>query len=397
MKKISDRLNRLSESATLAMARMSRELKAKGHDVIALSLGEPNFNTPDFIKTAAKEAIDNNFSHYTPVAGLIELKESISKKLKRDNGLDYSTEEIVTSTGAKQSIANVCLSLLDPGDEVLLPAPYWVSYYEIIKLAEGKPIVIPSNIQNDFKISASEIEKNISEKTKLLLFSTPCNPSGSVYDESELNEIADMLIKYPNIYIISDEIYELINFGTPHFSLASIDKIKDRVITVNGVSKGFAMTGWRVGYIAAPKWIADACTKIQGQVTSATCSIAQMATKTAMEANPKKVKYMQKAFKERRDLMLSLLKEIPGIKTNIPKGAFYFFPDVSYYFGKKNIENVIENSNDLCMYLLNDAHVAVVSGSAFGTPECIRISYAASEENIKEAIRRIKKSLSKLI
>jgi len=397
MKKISDRLNRLSESATLAMARMSRELKAKGHDVIALSLGEPNFNTPDFIKTAAKEAIDNNFSHYTPVAGLIELKESISKKLKRDNGLDYSTEEIVTSTGAKQSIANVCLSLLDPGDEVLLPAPYWVSYYEIIKLAEGKPIVIPSNIQNDFKISASEIEKNISEKTKLLLFSTPCNPSGSVYDESELNEIADMLIKYPNIYIISDEIYELINFGTPHFSLASIDKIKDRVITVNGVSKGFAMTGWRVGYIAAPKWIADACTKIQGQVTSATCSIAQMATKTAMEANPKKVKYMQKAFKERRDLMLSLLKEIPGIKTNIPKGAFYFFPDVSYYFGKKNIENVIKNSNDLCMYLLNDAHVAVVSGSAFGTPECIRISYAASEEDIKEAIRRIKKSLSKLI
>ena len=397
MKKISDRLNRLSESATLAMARMSRELKAKGHDVIALSLGEPNFNTPDFIKTAAKEAIDNNFSHYTPVAGLIELKEAISKKLKRDNGLDYSTEEIVTSTGAKQSIANVCLSLLDPGDEVLLPAPYWVSYYEIIKLAEGKPIVIPSNIQNDFKISASEIEKNISEKTKLLLFSTPCNPSGSVYDESELNEIADMLVKYPNIYIISDEIYELINFGTPHFSLASIDKIKERVITVNGVSKGFAMTGWRVGYIAAPKWIADACTKIQGQVTSATCSIAQMATKTAMEANPKKVKYMQEAFEERRDLMLSLLKEIPGIKTNIPKGAFYFFPDVSYYFGKKNIENVIENSNDLCMYLLNDAHVAVVSGSAFGTPECIRISYAASEENIKEAIRRIKKSLSKLI
>tara|TARA_B000000557_G_C20787871_1_gene449553 strand:- start:428 stop:1621 length:1194 start_codon:yes stop_codon:yes gene_type:complete len=397
MKKISDRLNRLSESATLAMARMSRELKAKGHDVIALSLGEPNFNTPDFIKTAAKEAIDNNFSHYTPVAGLIELKEAISKKLKRDNGLDYSTEEIVTSTGAKQSIANVCLSLLDPGDEVLLPAPYWVSYYEIIKLAEGKPIVIPSNIQNDFKISASEIEKNISEKTKLLLFSTPCNPSGSVYDESELNEIADMLVKYPNIYIISDEIYELINFGTPHFSLASIDKIKERVITVNGVSKGFAMTGWRVGYIAAPKWIADACTKIQGQVTSATCSIAQMATKTAMEANPKKVKYMQEAFEERRDLMLSLLKEIPGIKTNIPKGAFYFFPDVSYYFGKKNIENVIENSNDLCMYLLNDAHVAVVSGSAFGTPECIRISYAASEENIKEAIRRIKKSLLKLI
>ena len=397
MKKISDRLNRLSESATLAMARMSRELKAKGHDVIALSLGEPNFNTPDFIKTAAKEAIDNNFSHYTPVAGLIELKEAISKKLKRDNGLDYSTEEIVTSTGAKQSIANVCLSLLDPGDEVLLPAPYWVSYYEIIKLAEGKPIVIPSNIQNDFKISASEIEKNISEKTKLLLFSTPCNPSGSVYDESELNEIADMLVKYPNIYIISDEIYELINFGTPHFSLASIDKIKERVITVNGVSKGFAMTGWRVGYIAAPKWIADACTKIQGQVTSATCSIAQMATKTAMETNPKKVKYMQEAFEERRDLMLSLLKEIPGIKTNTPKGAFYFFPDVSYYFGKKNIENVIENSNDLCMYLLNDAHVAVVSGSAFGTPECIRISYAASEENIKEAIRRIKKSLLKLI
>lgn len=393
---VSDRLNRLSESATLAMARMSRELKSQGHDVIALSLGEPDFDTPDFIKEAAKLAVDNNFSHYTPVPGLLELRNAITKKLKRDNNLDYEADQIVASTGAKQSIANVCMSLLNPGDEVLLPAPYWVSYFEIIKLAEGTPVEIASSIDTDFKVSPTQLEKAITPNTKLLLFSTPCNPSGTVYSQKELEEIAKMLEKYPDIYIICDEIYEHINFGEPHFSMATIPSMKDRVITVNGVSKGFAMTGWRVGYIAAPKWIASACNKIQGQITSATCAVAQKATEAAMLASPSEVSYMQKAFHKRRDLMLDLLSEIPGIKTNTPKGAFYIFPDISYYFGKKSGTQLIQNSNDFCMYLLNDAHVALVSGAAFGTPSCVRISYAASEENLKEAIDRIKKSLAKL-
>lgn len=396
MTHVSDRLNRLSESATLAMARMSRELKSQGHDVIALSLGEPDFDTPDFIKEAAKLAVDNNFSHYTPVPGLLELRNAITKKLKRDNNLDYEADQIVASTGAKQSIANVCMSLLNPGDEVLLPAPYWVSYFEIIKLAEGTPVEIASSIDTDFKVSPTQLEKAITPNTKLLLFSTPCNPSGTVYSQKELEEIAKMLEKYPNIYIICDEIYEHINFGEPHFSMATIPSMKDRVITVNGVSKGFAMTGWRVGYIAAPKWIASACNKIQGQITSATCAVAQKATEAAMLASPSEVSYMQKAFHKRRDLMLDLLSEIPGIKTNTPKGAFYIFPDISYYFGKKSGTQLIQNSNDFCMYLLNDAHVALVSGAAFGTPSCVRISYAASEENLKEAIDRIKKSLAKL-
>ncbi len=396
MTHVSDRLNRLSESATLAMARMSRELKSQGHDVIALSLGEPDFDTPDFIKEAAKLAVDNNFSHYTPVPGLLELRNAITKKLKRDNNLDYEADQIVASTGAKQSIANVCMSLLNPGDEVLLPAPYWVSYFEIIKLAEGTPVEIASSIDTDFKVSPTQLEKAITPNTKLLLFSTPCNPSGTVYSQKELEEIAKMLEKYPDIYIICDEIYEHINFGEPHFSMATIPSMKDRVITVNGVSKGFAMTGWRVGYIAAPKWIASACNKIQGQITSATCAVAQKATEAAMLASPSEVSYMQKAFHKRRDLMLDLLSKIPGIKTNTPKGAFYIFPDISYYFGKKSGTQLIQNSNDFCMYLLNDAHVALVSGAAFGTPSCVRISYAASEENLKEAIDRIKKSLAKL-
>ncbi len=396
MTHVSDRLNRLSESATLAMARMSRELKSQGHDVIALSLGEPDFDTPDFIKEAAKLAVDNNFSHYTPVPGLLELRNAITKKLKRDNNLDYEADQIVASTGAKQSIANVCMSLLNPGDEVLLPAPYWVSYFEIIKLAEGTPVEIASSIDTDFKVSPTQLDKAITPNTKLLLFSTPCNPSGTVYSQKELEEIAKMLEKYPDIYIICDEIYEHINFGEPHFSMATIPSMKDRVITVNGVSKGFAMTGWRVGYIAAPKWIASACNKIQGQITSATCAVAQKATEAAMLASPSEVSYMQKAFHKRRDLMLDLLSKIPGIKTNTPKGAFYIFPDISYYFGKKSGTQLIQNSNDFCMYLLNDAHVALVSGAAFGTPSCVRISYAASEENLKEAIDRIKKSLAKL-
>ena len=396
MTKVSTRLNRLSESATLAMARMSRELKMQGHDVIALSLGEPDFDTPDFVKEAAKKAIDNNFSHYTPVPGLAELREAIAEKLKRDNGLEYTPEQIVASTGAKQSIANVCMSLLNPGDEVLLPAPYWVSYFEIIKLAEGTPVEIPSSIEDDFKVSPEQLEAAITPNTKLLLFSTPCNPSGTVYSKAELEAIAKMLENYPDIYVICDEIYELINFGEPHFSMAAIRSMKERVITVNGVSKGFAMTGWRVGYIAAPQWIANACNKIQGQITSATCAVAQKATEAAMLANPSSVNYMKDAFHKRRDMMLSMLNEVPGIKTNTPHGAFYIFPDVSHYFGMSNESTIIKDSNDFCMYLLNDAHVALVAGAAFGTPNCVRISYAASEENLKEAVKRIKVSLAKL-
>ena len=396
MSKVSNRLQQLSESATLAMARKSRELKAQGHNIIALSLGEPDFDTPNFIKDSAKKAIDNNYSHYTPVAGLEELRQAISKKLKRDNKLEYSTDQIVVSTGAKQSIANICLSLLNSGDEVILPAPYWVSYYELVKLGEGVPIVVKSSIDNDFKISPQALEKAISPKTKMIIFSSPCNPSGTVYSQNELKELAKVLENYPNIYVVSDEIYELINYGVKHFSIARIESIRNRVITVNGVSKGFAMTGWRVGYLAAPQWIASACNKIQGQVTSATCAIAQKATETAMLASPSEVKYMRIAFQKRRDLMLEMLYEIPGIKTNKPDGAFYIFADVSHYFGKSNGEKIILNSNDFCMYLLNDAHVALVEGGAFGSPNCVRISYAAKEENLIEAVKRIKKSLVKL-
>ena len=396
MQQVSNRLKQLSESATLAMARMSRELKAQGHNVIALSLGEPDFDTPEFIKESAKNAIDNNYSHYTPVPGLLELREAISKKLKRDNKLDYSPDQIVVSTGAKQSIANVCLSLLNSGDEVILPAPYWVSYYELVKLGEATPIVVKSSIDNDFKMSPQDLENAITPNTKMIIFSSPCNPSGTVYSQQELEKLAKVLENYPNIFVVSDEIYELINFGVKHFSIARIDSIRDRVITVNGVSKGFAMTGWRVGYIAAPKWISSACNKIQGQVTSATCAIAQKATETAMLASPSEVEHMRIAFHKRRDLMLEMLSEIPGIRTNTPDGAFYIFPDVSHYFGKSDGEKTISNSSDFCMYILNDAHVALVAGEAFGSPNCVRISYAASEENLIEAVKRMKKSLAKL-
>ena len=396
MTKVSERLKRLSESATLAMARMSRELKEKGHNVIPLSLGEPDFDTPDFIKVAAKKAIDDNFSHYTPVPGLPELRTAISNKFKRDNNLDYSAEQIVVSTGAKQSLANVCLSLLNPGDEVLLPTPYWVSYADIVTLSEGVSVKIESKIENDFKITAAQLESKITDKTKLLMFSSPCNPSGTVYTKKELTDIGEMLEKYPNIYIIADEIYEHINFTEEHFSIGSIPSIKERVITVNGVSKGFAMTGWRVGFIGAPLWIAKACTKIQGQVTSATCSISQKAAETAVSANPEVVSKMKDIFLERRDLVLEKFNEIDGIKCNVPEGAFYLFPDISYYFGKSDGETTINSSDDLCMYLLNKCYVALVAGTPFGNPECVRISYAASEENLLEAISRIKKQLSKL-
>ena len=397
MTEVSERLNRLAESATLAMARMSRELKSEGPDIIALSLGEPDFDTPDFIKESAKKAIEDNFSHYTPVAGLLELRKAICIKFKRDNNLDFTPEQIVTSTGAKQSLANLCLSLLNPEDEVLLPCPYWVSYAEIIKLAEGVPVEIPATIASDFKVSVEQIEKAITPKTKLLMFSSPCNPSGTVYTKDELTTIADMLEKYPDIYIISDEIYEHINFTNAHFSIGTIPSMKNRTITVNGVSKGFAMTGWRVGFIGAPLWIAKACNKVQGQVTSATCAIAQKATETAMLAEPKSITTdMKNTFLERRNILLEKLNEIPGIKCNIPEGAFYIFPDVSYYFGKKDGEKLIENADDLCMYLLNKAHVALVSGTAFGNPECLRISYAASDEKLIEATKRMKEKLAQL-
>lgn len=397
MKNISNRLNRLSESATLAMARMSRELQAKGINVIALSLGEPDFNTPEFIKEAGKKAIDDNFSHYTPVPGLNELRSSIAAKFKRDNNLEYKPEQIVTSTGAKQSLANVCLSLLNPGDEVLLPCPYWVSYSEIIKLAEGTPIEIPSSIDSDFKVTAADLERAITSKTKMLMFSSPCNPSGTVYTQNELEDIAKMLEKYPKIFVVSDEIYEHINFTEKHFSIGSISSMYNRTITVNGVSKGFAMTGWRVGFIGAPLWIADACNKIQGQVTSATCAIAQKATERAMLAEPKSAtKEMKETFLQRRNLLVNELKNIKGVKCNIPDGAFYVFPDISYFFGKSYAETSIKNANDLCMYLLNNAHVACVAGDAFGNPECIRISYAASESKLIEAMKRIKKYLELL-
>lgn len=397
MKKLSERINRLAESATLAMARMSRELKAKGKDVIALSLGEPDFNTPEFIKNAAKEAITNNYSHYTPVPGLDDLRISIANKFKRDNNLNFTKDEVVVSTGAKQSLANICLSLLDPGDEVLLPCPYWVSYAEIIKLAEGTPIEISSSVKDNFKVSAKQIENAITEKTKMFMFSSPCNPSGSVYTENELKEIAKVFEKHPQVFIVSDEIYEHINFTNQHFSIGRIDSLKDRVITVNGVSKGFAMTGWRVGFIGAPLWIAKACNKIQGQVTSATCAIAQKATEEAMKADPKKVtNEMKISFLKRRDLLLEKLNGIKGVKCNIPDGAFYIFPDISYFFGKTDGKNVINDANDLCMYLLNTCYVALVSGAPFGNPECVRISYAASEEDLLEAVKRIKSQLEKL-
>ena len=399
MNKLSTRINNLSESATLAMSRLSRELKQQGKDVISLSLGEPDFNTPDFIKNSAVKAINDNFSHYTPVPGIFELRKSICEKFYRDNNLKFNENQIVVSTGAKQSIANVCLSLLNKGDEVILLAPYWVSYFEIVKLCGAKPIVVESKIENNFKPSVEEIDKKISDKTKLLIFSSPCNPSGSVYSKKELISMADMLKKYDNLFVISDEIYEHINFTNEHYSFGLIDSMKDRTITVNGVSKGFAMTGWRVGYIGAPEFIASACNKIQGQITSATCSIAQKATEAAVLSVPEESTIKMKIeFKKRRDLIVDQLSKIKGVKCNVPDGAFYVFPDISNFFNKKDKEgNLIKNSDDLTMYLLNDACVATVAGSAFGTNECIRISYATSTKNITEAMTRIKNSLEKLI
>ena len=392
----SDLLNSLSESATIAMAKMARELKSQGIDVISLSLGEPDFDTPEPLKQAGIDAINANDTHYTPVAGTVKVREAISKKFKRDNGLDYDPDQIVVSNGAKQSIANVVLSIVNPGDEVILPAPYWVSYAEIVKLAKGVPIVIPTSIDDDYKIKPEALEDAITDKTRMVIYSSPCNPSGSVYTLEETQALADVLRKNDNIITISDEIYELINFTLKHASLASVEGMMDRVVTVNGVSKGFAMTGWRLGYIGAPKWIAAACNKIQGQITSAPCSIAQAAAAEAVDADPSIAEHMLDAFLRRRDQMLEDLSGIPGIMLNKPMGAFYLFPDISGLFGKSYNGKTLNNSDDVAMFLIEEAYVATVSGSAFGTPECIRLSYAASDKVLAEAASRIREAVGKL-
>ena len=391
---LSDRINNLSTSQTLAMAALARELKAQGKDIISLSLGEPDFNTPDFIKEAAKKAIDENYSTYTPVDGYIELKEAICRKFKRDNNLDYKPANIVVSTGAKQSLYNIAQVMLNDGDEVILPAPYWVSYYEIIKLSGGIPVKVPTSVDTDFKMTADQLEKAITPKTKMMWFSSPCNPSGSVYNREELTAIGKVLEKYPNIYIVSDEIYEHINFSGTFCSIGSIPGLFERTITVNGVAKAFAMTGWRIGYMGAAEFIAKACTKMQGQVTSGANSIAQRATITAVDADPKVLNEMVAAFKNRRELVVGLTKNIPGLKLNVPEGAFYVFPDVSSYFGKTLRGKLVKNADDFSMYLLSEANVATVTGDAFGNPNCIRISYATSEELLTEAFKRIKEALS---
>ena len=395
-KTLSNRINNLSESQTLAMTRLSRELQAEGKDVISLSIGEPDFDTPQLIKDAAKKAIDENYTHYTPVPGYPELRKAAANKLKRDNNLDYSFEEIVVSTGAKHSLTNLALSILNPEDEVILLAPYWVSYIEMIKIAEATPVIVNTTIETDFKITINQLKNAITPKTRMIWFSSPCNPSGSVYTKEELLAIAELVKNYPDIIIVSDEIYEHINFIGKHESIAQFDFIKDQVVVVNGVSKGFAMTGWRIGFIAAPKWIADACTKMQGQFTSGTCSIAQKAAQAALEADTSIVNDMVAAFQKRKDLVYGLMKDIPGIKMNQPKGAFYFFPDVSSYYGKSYNGEVIKDATDLCMFLLNKGLVALVSGDAFGNPECLRISYATSEVVLKESINRIKNTLALL-
>ena len=393
MDPLSERINSLPVSATLAMAAKARELKNQGIDIIGLSLGEPDFNTPEFIKEAAVQAVNDDWNSYSPVDGYADLKEAICEKFKRDNKLLYKPSQIVVSTGAKQSIANVCMVLLDPGDEVLLPAPYWVSYSAIATLAEAKSIIIPSTIETDFKITPDQLEQVITPKTKLIMFNSPNNPSGTIYSEEEYRALGKVLEKYPDIFILSDEIYEHINYGTPHFSFASIKTLRDRTITVNGVAKAFAMTGWRIGYIGAPEWVAKACNKMQGQITSGANCIAQRATIAAVSAPISFIKYMIDEFATRREIIINLLSVIPGFKLNQPQGAFYVFPDISYYFGREIGGNKIENASDFSLFLLEEAHVATVTGEAFGNDNCIRISYAASEQNIRIAVSRIEKAL----
>jgi aspartate aminotransferase len=391
---LSERILNMATSATLAMAAKARELKAEGKDIIGLSLGEPDFNTPDFIKSAAKQAIDDNYNSYTPVDGYAELKQAIITKFKRDNNLTYAPSQIVVSTGAKQCLANVALVLLNKGDEVILPCPYWVSYSDIVKLSEGTPVEVKTSIDTDFKMTPAQLEAAITPKTKMIWFSSPCNPSGSVYSREELRALADVLQKHPQIYVVSDEIYEHINFGNGHASMAEFEDMYDRTITVNGVSKAFAMTGWRIGFLGAPEKIARACNKMQGQITSGANCIAQRAVITALEASPSKVQYMIDEFKIRRDLILNLLGDIDGFSCNTPEGAFYVFPDVSALFGKTFKGKQINNATELSLYLLEVALVATVTGEAFGNPNCIRISYAASQEQIIEAVQRIKDALS---
>ncbi|WP_448823343.1 pyridoxal phosphate-dependent aminotransferase [Capnocytophaga sp.] len=391
---LSDRINAMEVSATLGMAAKTRELKAEGKDIIGLSLGEPDFDIPDFIKEAAIEAIQQNYSKYTPVDGYLELREAICEKFKRDNNLNYKPSQIVVSTGAKQCLANVALAMLNPGDEVIFPAPYWVSYKEIAKMAGGVPIEVHTTIENNFKITPAQLETAITPKTKMVWFNTPCNPSGSIYSKAELEALAVVLRKHPHIFILSDEIYEYINFTNERVtSIAEIDGLYERTITVNGMSKAFAMTGWRIGYMGAPEWIAKACAKVQGQVTSGANAIAQRASIAALKAPKSKIQYMVDEFKRRRDLVLQLLNEIEGFKLNIPEGAFYVFPDISSFFGKTLRGRIINNASDFSLYLLEEAMVATVTGEAFGDANCIRFSYAASEKDLREAIRRIKESL----
>lgn len=396
MTQVSDRLARLSPSETLAMSQKSNELKAQGIDVINLSVGEPDFYTPEHIKEAAKKAVDDNFSFYSPVPGYLDLRKAIVEKLKKENDLDYTTDQIVVSNGAKQSVCNVLLSIIGPGDEVIVPAPYWVSYVEMVKLAEGTNVVISAGIEQDFKITPAQLEAAITPKAKALILCSPSNPTGSVYSQEELKGLATVLAKHPDIIVIADEIYEHINYIGKHESIAQFPEIKDRVVVVNGVSKAYAMTGWRIGFIAAPLWIAKATNKLQGQYTSGASSIAQKAAVAAYTGDQKCVEEMRAAFLRRRDLAVKLLKEIPGLKINVPQGAFYLFPEVSAYLGKKAGNYEVDNVGDLAMYLLEAAHVATVGGAAFGAPECIRLSYATSDENLVEAIKRIKGALAEL-
>jgi len=396
MEYLSDRVKSLSVSQTLAMAQKSRELKAKGIDIISLSLGEPDFNTPDYIKEAAKKAIDDNYSKYPPVPGYTDLREAISKKFKVENGINYSPDQIIVSAGGKHSLINVILSIVNPGEEVIILAPYWVSYFDQVIIAEGKPVVIKATLENDFKIKPEQLEAAITSKTRLIIFNSPSNPTGMVYSRSEMEKIARVVEKHEGLFIISDEIYEHIIFTGEHVSMASFDFIYDKVITVNGVSKGYAMTGWRIGYIGAPLWIAKACNKLQGQFTSGVCSIAQRAALAAIQGDGDSQKMMRAAFLRRRDLICRLLKEVNGVKVRIPEGAFYVMPEISFYFGKSDGETKITNSDELALYLLDKAQVATVGGDAFGAPECLRISYATSDELIIEAVRRIKAALERL-
>lgn len=396
MNQLSDRLNSLSPSETLAMSQKSNELKAQGIDVINMSVGEPDFNTPDHIKEAAKKAVDDNYSRYSPVPGYPALRDAIVKKLKQENSLDYTAAQILCSNGAKQSVCNVLMALIGPGDEVIIPAPYWVSYPEMVKLAEGKSVIIPAGIDQDFKITPAQLEAAVTPKTKALILCSPSNPTGSVYSKEELKGLADVLAKYPGIIIIADEIYEHINYIGKHQSIAQFPEVRERVVIVNGVSKAYAMTGWRIGFIAGPQWIVSACNKLQGQYTSGPCSVSQKAAEAAYTGSQAPVEEMRKAFERRRDLIVKLAKEIPGLEVNVPQGAFYLFPKCDSYFGKSADGRKINDAADLAMYLLEVGHVACVGGGAFGAPECIRMSYATSDDNIVEAMRRIKGALEKL-